>query len=150
VENILKFDYPKNVRFKCNRCALCCGDVEKRVRSILLLKSEADRILQKTLMSLDSFVERVDESGPYIYRMKKTNDGKCVFLRNNLCSMYQLRPLICKFYPFQLKNIGINRYSFIYTDECPGIGRGLQLRMRFFERLFKKFIELMNKNLHTA
>jgi Fe-S-cluster containining protein len=78
--------------------------------------------------------------------MKKTKDGKCIFLKNDLCSIYQIRPLICMFYPFELKEVGSNRYIFAYTDECSAIGKGPQLKRGYFERLFKKFIELMNKN----
>jgi Fe-S-cluster containining protein len=82
--------------------------------------------------------------------MKKTKDGKCIFLKNKLCSIYQIRPLICMFYPFDLKEVRSNKYNFAYTDECPAIGKGSQLKMGYFERLFKKFIELMNKNAGIA
>lgn len=146
----MEFDYPRNVRFKCERCALCCGDARNRVRSILLLKIETDCISRKTSKSLDDFAEKVEGFEPYVYRMKKTNDGKCVFLRDNSCSIYETRPLICRFYPFQLKNIRTDRYAFEYTTECPGIGKGTQLKKRFFERLFRKLIESVNKNSNFA
>jgi len=142
----LEFHYPKNVCFKCMRCALCCGDTENRARSILLLRIEVNRIFHKTLVPIEDFTEKIEGFNPYVYRMKKTIDGKCVFLKDNQCTIYVIRPLICRFYPFQLKNIGINRYAFTYTDECPGIGKGSQLKKKFFERLFTKLIELMNKN----
>jgi Fe-S-cluster containining protein len=142
----MEFDYPKNVRFKCERCALCCGDTKNRVRSILLLRIEAERISQKTLKSVDNFAEKIEGFEPYVYRMKKTNDGKCVFLKDNLCSIYQIRPLICMFYPFELKEVGSNGYIFAYTDECPAIGNGPKLKRGYFERLFKKIMETMEEN----
>jgi hypothetical protein len=144
------FDYPKNIRFKCERCTLCCGDTKDRVRSVLLLRIEAERISQKTLKSIEDFAEEIEEFEPYVYRMKKTKDGKCIFLKNKLCSIYQIRPLICRFYPFELKEVGSNRYIFAYTDECPAIGKGPKLKRGYFERLFKKFIDLMNKNAGIA
>jgi Fe-S-cluster containining protein len=146
----MEFDYPRNVRFRCLKCALCCGDTKNRVRSILLLKIETDCISQKTSKSLDDFAEKVEGFEPYVYRMKKTDDGKCVFLKDNSCSIYETRPLICRFYPFQLKNIRTDRYSFEYTTECSGIGKGPQLEKRFFERLFKTLIELVNKDSSTT
>ena len=142
----LRFSYPKNVRFKCERCALCCGDTKDRVRSILLLRIEAERISQKTLKSVDDFAEKIEGFEPYVYRMKKTKNGKCVFLKDNLCSMYQIRPLICMFYPFELKEVGSNGYIFAYTDECPAIGNGPKLKRGYFERLFKKIMETMEEN----
>lgn len=146
----MSFEYPKHVRFRCERCALCCGDTEDKVRSILLLKTEADRISKKTLIGLDKFAEKIEGFEPYIYQMRKTEDGKCVFLRDNSCSIYQIRPLICRFYPFQLKNLPNNRYAFTYTDECPGIGKGPQLKRDFFERLFGNSMELMRENTGRA
>ena len=145
----MSFEYPKCVRFRCERCALCCGDTKDKVRSILLLKIEADRISKKTLMDLDKFAEKIEGFEPYIYQMRKTEDGKCVFLKDDSCSIYQIRPLICRFYPFQLKNLGNNRYAFIYTDECSGIGKGSQLKRDFFEILFGEFIELMRENIQA-
>jgi len=141
----MEFDYPKNVRFECERCALCCGDTKNRTRLILLLRIEAERISRKTLKNVDDFAEKIEGFEPYVYRMRKTKDGKCIFLKDKLCSIYQIRPLICTFYPFELK-VGSNKYIFAYTDECPAIGKGLKVTKSYFERLFKKFIELMNKN----
>ena len=146
----MEFDYPRNVRFKCLRCALCCGDARNRVRSILLLRIEVERILQKTLKSVDDFAKKTEGFEPYVYRMEKTKDGKCIFLKDNICSIYHIRPLICMFYPFEVKEVGSNRYVFAYTDECPAIGKGSKLKKGYFERLFKKFIELMNKNAGIA
>jgi hypothetical protein len=99
----LDFEYPKNIRFICSRCAKCCGDTEEKVRSILLLEAEAERIAKKTSKNIDEFAERIEDAQPYVYRMRKTTEGKCVFLKDSLCSIYQTRPLICKFYPFKLK-----------------------------------------------
>ena len=129
------------------RCTQCCGNTKTRIRSILLLNTEADRIFIRTLRDLDIFAEKIEGFEPYIYQMKKTEDGKCVFLKDNSCSIYQIRPLICRFYPFQLKNLRNNRYAFTYTDECSGIGKGPQLKRNFFERLFSKFMELMKESV---
>ena len=142
----MELDYPKNVRFKCERCALCCGDTKDRVRSILLLRIEAERISQKTLKSVEDFAEKIDGFAPYVYRMKKTKDGKCVFLGDNLCGIYEIRPLICMFYPFEFKEVGSNKYIFAYTDECPAIGKGPKLKRGYFEKLFKKIIMTMEEN----
>jgi Fe-S-cluster containining protein len=142
----MEFDYPRNVRFKCLKCALCCGDTKSRVRSILLLKFEADRISQKTLKGVDDFAEKINGFKPYIYRMKKLEDGKCVFLKANSCTIYQIRPLICMFYPFEVKEVRRNRYAFAYTDECPAIGKGPQLAKGYFERLFERFKKIMEAN----
>jgi Fe-S-cluster containining protein len=139
----LGFQYPKHLRFICEKCTLCCGDTREKVRLILLLKTEAERISKRTLKSIDEFAEKIEGFEPYFFRMKKTIEGKCVFLRDTSCIIYETRPLICRFYPFQLKNLGNNRYVFSYTSECPSIGKGPWLRRSFFEKLFTESTILM-------
>ncbi len=70
--------------------------------------------------------------------MRKTNEGKCVFLKENQCTIYELRPLICIFYPFELKfEDSKSLHVFNFTAECPAIGRGNNVEETDFERLFE-------------
>lgn len=140
----MRFEYPKGFRFRCDRCAICCGDTENKVRTILLLKIEAERISQKTKMSVEDFAERIESFEPYVYVMRKAANGKCMFLQDSRCAIYRTRPLICRFYPFELGNIKGN-YVFAYTEECPCIRKGRELKKTYFEKLFTKSKELMRK-----
>jgi Fe-S-cluster containining protein len=146
VEDTLEFDYPKNVRFKCEKCALCCGDTEDRVRRIFLLEIESERISRKTRKSVNAFAGKLEGFEPYFYMMKKAKDGKCIFLKGNVCTIYRIRPLICRFYPFELKEADSNQYTFNYTHECPAIGKGPQLERSYFERLFKISMKTIKEN----
>jgi Fe-S-cluster containining protein len=136
------FEYPKNVRFKCERCALCCGDTEHKIRNILLMEPEAQHISGKTSAPVCEFADRVKGFEPYVYRIKKTREGKCMFLKGNLCSIYGIRPLVCMFYPFELKESSCGKHVFSYTDECPCINQGAVLRRDYFEGLFKRLADL--------
>ncbi|MFB0523848.1 MAG: YkgJ family cysteine cluster protein [Candidatus Bathyarchaeia archaeon] len=141
-------EYPRHIRFLCDKCAKCCGDTNERVRTILMLKSESARISKETGLSIGEFSERAGGFEPYTYHVRKTQNGKCVFLKGNLCSIYEIRPLICRFYPFKLENIGNDRYVFSCTDECPGIGNGNRLDKAFYENLFAEFKKAMKENVH--
>jgi Fe-S-cluster containining protein len=134
----LGFLYPKNVRFECMRCILCCGDTETRVRHILILEREAQRISEKTLKTVDDFAHRINGNAPYVYEMKKTAAGKCLFLEKDLCAIYPWRPLICRYYPFQLEMLKSGVYGFSFSSECPGVGKGKRLRKDHFEKLFRE------------
>ncbi|MCW4033872.1 MAG: YkgJ family cysteine cluster protein [Candidatus Bathyarchaeota archaeon] len=144
------FEYPKHVSFNCSLCARCCGDTEDRVRQILLLQMEAQRISNATGLGIEKFATKVSGSEPYIYRMRKPVDGKCFFLKESRCTIYSIRPLICRFYPFQLKNLGNNRYVFSYTNKCLGIGKDPQLTRDFFENLFNQFTKAFEENSETT
>lgn len=136
----VSFDYPRRVCFQCLRCALCCGDTETRVRHVLLLKREAELISEVTSRSIDAFATEVEGREPYVYEMRKTRkEGKCIFLEDNRCDIYLSRPLICRFYPFELRLTSNRRQEFRYTEECPGIGRdGQPLEKGFFESLLRQ------------
>jgi hypothetical protein len=132
------FTYPANIRFDCNRCGLCCGDTKQKTRRILLLETEAKKISSQTSLSIPDFSMEIKDRFPYAYEIKKTSEGKCVFLKDNRCSIYQLRPLICAFYPFELKfDKDKLLHIFDFTLECPGINQGKVVQEKDFKKLFE-------------
>jgi Fe-S-cluster containining protein len=134
----VNFEYPATVRFRCAKCGICCGDTKDKIRRILLLKPEAEQIAKTTAQPISNFVIKNTNRTPYTYEMKRTKeDGKCVFLENNLCTIYPVRPLICRFYPFELKPAHNRKYKFLFTEECPGINKGQMLSEQFFINMFQ-------------
>ena len=133
----MDFNYPDGLRFECNTCGLCCGDTPKKIRHILLLQREVEDIAVRTSRAINVFCTEVIDKFPYVYEMKKATEGKCVFLESNLCSIYSLRPLICRFYPFELKfDLKKEAHVFDFTLECPAINQGKVLSQKDFEKLF--------------
>jgi Fe-S-cluster containining protein len=133
----VNFDYPSAVRFHCIKCGMCCGDTKEKNRHVLLLRTEADQIAKATLQPIFKFAVKIKDQTPYSYEMKKREDGKCVFLENDRCTIYSLRPLICRFYPFELKVLHNRKYTFLYTEECPGINKGRLLSEGYFRKMFR-------------
>ena len=134
----MNFDHPTAVHFRCIKCGICCGNTREKIRHVLLLRTEAEQIATATLQPISEFAVKVEDRVPYSYEMRKTaEDGKCVFLENNHCTIYSLRPLICRFYPFELKIAGKRKHKFLYTDECLGIGKGKMLGENYFRKMFK-------------
>jgi Fe-S-cluster containining protein len=132
------FNYPQNVRFRCARCTLCCGDTRTRTRHIVMTQAEARRISETKNLTITDFACKIDGQAPYVHEMRKNRNGKCVFLNKDSCTIYSLRPLVCRFYPFELKSEARDAYIFSYTDECLGIGEGKILKR-------KKFMDLMKE-----
>ena len=98
---------------------------------------EAEEIAAATSKPVSVFAGIIVGKEPYIYEMKKTKNGACVFLADNLCTIYSLRPLICRFYPFELGKGEAKGYQFSYTRECPGIEKGRILGAQYFTELFR-------------
>jgi Fe-S-cluster containining protein len=138
VQHKVNFEYPTALRFRCIKCGICCGDTSEKVRHILLLGTEAEQIAAATSQQISEFAVQTEGKEPYGYEMRKTaENGKCVFLENNRCTIYTLRPLICRFYPFELKITARKKYQFLYTNECPSICKGKTLNKDYFEELFQ-------------
>jgi Fe-S-cluster containining protein len=134
----MNFDFPHDVRFKCVRCGICCGDTPAKTRHILLLKTEAKQISNSTKMAIGEFALEIEGKEPYSYEMIKTvKESKCIFLKEKICTIYAKRPLICRFYPFELKAIESRKHKFAHTDECPGIGKGRTLKHEYFLKLLR-------------
>lgn len=127
------FTYPLGVQFECTRCALCCADIGKRRRHIVMLKEEARAVAEVTGKPVNTFAARIKNPAPYAYAVKKTH-GRCPFLRGTRCTIYAVRPLVCRFYPFELVTED-GKYVFRCTLECPGIGWGPRLGDMYFEHL---------------
>ena len=127
-------EYPRNVSWVCVGCAMCCMDREGRERRIMMLEDEAEAISEFTGLKVDLFSSRMDGLEPYIRVMRKKG-GACLFLKDRSCTVYRVRPLTCRFYPFSLNSEG-NVAVFKLTDEpCPGLGLGKPLKKAFFDRL---------------
>jgi Fe-S-cluster containining protein len=104
------------------------------------MKKEAKQIARTISRPIEEFTKKIRGHKPYIYEMKKKSDGKCIFLEKEQCTIYLGRPLICRFYPFELKNSEIKskskpKFLFLYTKECPGINQGKILTKDFFRDL---------------
>jgi Fe-S-cluster containining protein len=84
--------------FSCTRCGKCCGDVV-----IPLTKEDVRRI------------EGAGHSGFYTdtwigTKVMLMRDGKCLFYGNGGCSIYDIRPRICREFPFT-KILGVIPYG---------------------------------------
>ncbi len=110
------------VRFRCKMCGSCC-------RRLLNLEITAYDIVEwwekgryDIIAHLVAIQDDVAKSYnvPLIFTFPRRGDGSCIYLRNNLCSIHDVKPLACRIYPFGL---GPN-YELIIQEECQGLGEG--------------------------
>ncbi|MBN2567616.1 YkgJ family cysteine cluster protein [Candidatus Woesearchaeota archaeon] len=88
-------DLPRG--FTCKGCDYCC-------RMVPILDAADIRRIEAAGKRRADFV-RTESEGRTVMRMQ---DGRCVFLKegdNNLCSIYENRPRLCRLYPFRKKDI---------------------------------------------
>jgi len=101
-----------------------------------MTRNEVWRLSRRLGLNTSQFAVETGEDRNFPFEMKKESDGKCIFLRERGCSIYDDRPLVCKCYPFSIEELTPDLYAFEPNlDECPGIGDGGELRDDFFRRL---------------
>ena len=138
IRKVRSIIYPPNVRWKCVRCTMCCGDTPQRRRIIRALRVEVEEIAKKTGRQVEDFAFLLHKSEPYSYAIRKRQDGKCLFLVGNSCGIYLSRPLTCRFYPFSVNKHSTQTYEFQVTEEeCPGLGHGEKIGRNSFVKLLK-------------
>jgi Fe-S-cluster containining protein len=129
-----RFIYPNEITWKCEQCTTCCKDSDKHIRRIKLLEQESITISRKINIPIEQFaVPTFDKI--YSFEILK-NNGKCIFLNNNFCKIYDNRPLVCQFYPFEMESVENNVYQIIFSGkECISIDKGKKLKEPFFRKL---------------
>lgn len=138
----MRFNYPTQLSFGCSKCGLCCGDTALKVRHVLLLKSDVERIAKLTNSEVNTFAAETSNRIPFLYEIRKGSDKKCVLLKDNQCTVYDIRPLICRFYPFELSTNDVGIHNFRVTKECPGVNcsdkfRTKELNVDYFRTLLE-------------
>jgi hypothetical protein len=111
--------------FRCTGCARCCraafGD-----NTVTLFPGEIRAIMRATGLEWLQVAEPeevgdVDRYGnrhAFEWALRKKPDGDCIFLDGGRCSIYDLRPRICRTYPFFLEG------KMVQACECDGLGEG--------------------------
>jgi Fe-S-cluster containining protein len=95
----------KRNKFSCQQCGNCC-----RLRFIPILQSDIDRMASA---GHKDFYEKKGRE----FAMKRKK-GRCMFLKNDSCSIYLVRPDVCREFPF-FKQWGIPYCRAV--SYCPAI-----------------------------
>jgi len=113
--------YASGLQFECTRCNQCCtgepGYVwvdRNRVTSI------ADFLAMTTREFLTRYCRRVW----WRVSLKEEDNGDCVFLTPEGCSIYPVRPEQCRTFPFWADNLTSRLHWEAVRARCPGVGKG--------------------------
>lgn len=134
-------EYPASVYWRCTRCTACCQDTSTHERCVRMLPQEVSRICLEAGLESETFSIPFTNSPPYTHVMQKSH-GRCFFLKEGKCSIYEIRPITCVVYPLFLNRIDDEFFRFELTPEkCKGLGLGMKLPERYFQRLFKLAVQ---------
>jgi Fe-S-cluster containining protein len=148
----MHINFPTDISFHCTKCGLCCGNTPTRNRHILLLELDAQNISLNTNRNVKTFTMHTLQKAPYVYEMKKNlKTGKCVFNKNDKCTIYDSRPLICRFYPFELTTNTAGDFTIRATCECPAISHIEHNKIKKLDKeYFQELVKLAIQKLQPA
>jgi Fe-S-cluster containining protein len=121
---MLPFYETRPLRFACTRCACCC--VAGGGYYVFLNGDDVEGIRAYLRVSRSWFRRR------YLCRLPDgervaawKSDGRCVFLdAGGVCSVYPVRPLQCRTYPFWPEIVGRRADWRRESRRCEGINHG--------------------------
>jgi uncharacterized protein len=99
--------------FSCNRCLRCCTNKKIQVNPYEIARLASNLRISTTAMILDY----TDSTGVYL---RNSDDGSCIFLDSQGCSVHVDRPLVCRLYPLGRHLDGSGKESFSQMELEPG------------------------------
>ncbi len=133
------------LKFRCQRCGvLCC-----RLGGPQLLSKDVER-LEEAGFRREQFLNDLQHA------LKSRRDGSCIFLSTDTeqglfkCSVYNVRPTLCRLYPFRFERFKSDSYMLKFIPCCRGLNadNGDSIDERFFDRFLKDIlIDLLNSEV---
>lgn len=122
----------KTIKWKClkDKCKrTCCGTFDKQVKLFNKNYCSVNKVSNREILITKDDIEKIKrmKKGQYFKKIgsehyiKLKRDGSCPYLLKGLCSIYEVRPMLCKSYPFYIDlSAGL-----IIDKDCPGVGKGI-------------------------
>jgi uncharacterized protein len=85
----------------CTQCANCC-----RVTEVGITPRDVEKLAKFIGVSEREFAQQFTARDDAGARILKRNEGGCVFLKGNLCSVYEARPQNCANFPHVVRGTG--------------------------------------------
>ena len=112
--------FDQGLRFGCLKCGACCVG---EPGTIYVTDAEIGTIAAWLNQSVDAFTAQYLYPFKDSYSIKEDEQGRCLFFEDG-CTIYAIRPLQCRTFPFWFSNLRSQHRWQRIKNECPGIGRG--------------------------
>ena len=121
-------DIEKGIRFECQGSGNCCVS-RGTYGFVYLSKKDIKKLSIRFKTTEENFVKNYCQKTDGFIHLKelKKNNGNCIFLKNNKCTVYKSRPIQCRTWPFWPENMNAKTWNNDIAINCPGVGKGLSL-----------------------
>jgi Fe-S-cluster containining protein len=115
-----KYFFDDGILFECSQCGKCCNGAPG---IIIVLENEIGSIADFLEIERQVFIERCLYPYSDNFSIREDDTGRCIFFENG-CSIYPVRPLQCRTFPFWFTNLRSETEWVRVLKSCPGTGKG--------------------------
>jgi len=112
--------FDQGIRFSCTQCGACCVG---EPGTIYVSQSEIEVIADSVGQAVQDFIDQYLYPFKDSYSIREDDAGRCLFFENG-CTIYPIRPLQCRTFPFWFSNLRSEKHWLRIVRQCPGIGHG--------------------------
>jgi Fe-S-cluster containining protein len=124
--------YVSGLSFECQQCGGCCGGFPGYV---WLTDDEIDTIAERLGLTAGAFLEKYTLRVARRYTLKEVGNYDCIMLEDGRCSIYDIRPIQCRTFPFWEENLYAPSGWRAAGRSCPGVDKGRRYSFEEIERL---------------
>lgn len=115
--------YKNGLKFKCTQCGHCCtGDPGY----VWVTEQEMQAIANFTREPLEEVKQLKARKAKGRFTLREKTNGDCVYLSEGKgCTIYKVRPVQCRTWPFWESTVGTPEDWEETKKVCPGSGQGV-------------------------
>lgn len=113
----------QGIQFKCQGSGKCCVSRDE-YGYVYMTKEDRIRMAKTLKISTTEFTKNYCEKEDGIFHLIDGKEGRCHFLENNKCGIYEGRPTQCRTWPFWPEVMNAKVWKKEVASFCPGIGKG--------------------------
>lgn len=118
-----KLWWEKGIRFECQGSGQCCVS-HGGYGYVYLTKEDRVRMAQALGIPTGQFTRQYCKKEDGIYHLIDGEQGRCQFLEDKRCGIYDGRPTQCRTWPFWPEVMSAKIWETDVASFCPGIGKG--------------------------
>ena len=134
--------YKNGIRFECQSSGNCCVSRDS-YGYVYLSQDDIKRFAKYFSISVKDFkLKYCQTTDGYVHLAEMSSlKGKCIFLKDNRCTVYKSRPSQCRTWPFWNENMVAKIWNSDISINCPGIGKGKKIKPNIINKLLKEDYE---------
>ncbi|MBX2988571.1 MAG: YkgJ family cysteine cluster protein [Bdellovibrionaceae bacterium] len=116
--------WSQGVRFQCQGSGKCCTS-HGEYGFVYLTLHDRQQFAKHLGLTTQAFTRQYCERTDGVWHLKERKENPdCLFLDGKRCSVYEVRPMQCRTWPFWPEVMNPKSWAKDVVSFCPGVGKG--------------------------